>query len=771
MSSRDRRNSSPRGSRTRARSSPRGDRGSSLRRTSPRSSPRCDREDRRPSPRDRRESSPGRRCSSGDRHRSSGDRYRSSGDRHRSTGDRHRSSGGGRTPPRIEDLTQSEGSERKDDDETLPPSRVRHSEKTTDSQTSWFRRRFSHFGYRRSSNHSKNRDRDRDRGSDRYYNESKEEIWQVDRYDSDDRKEFVDKYDSNSNTRMEPTDRYNEQNSRWSKERVERYREAISISTMETSDHYSKRRSQESNDRYREPSSKRSHRSDRYRRSKDIRRTPTPPLRGKCSQRQSSPRPDKYYDAPLDNDLNEAFEVEKLRKNPWEIRQSSNERYQDRDNSRSSRRRKMSNDQDYSNSRSHRTERGLDRPDRECLEISLSNRSGTNHTTKSTQTNASVSDDSTAEYSESTSTFQTEDSSLVNVRITAAHLKQEPPNHKLVRPELEPRPTELRSDFKSARDYLDLRNNKLLSALLDSINVGRKKEKVIFSDECHTINYNKTDILYSKDRAIILTNKSLYLFPPLLYVESKSYIIANDYERFNIANIARISMPYRTEVDRETKEEVAKRTNEAAVHMLRGHTIWVSMANGKRQEFVETLNDVYQNRLGCPVLMSRDDYRELLDSITKASLWLTLAWKTIKAWATGAQILKSGKLLYQERKGARNIISKVWRKKWVCLFVHALIILDSHEDLEFLRRGEYSSSSFREEDHGKYRIIRLRGCVLQRNTKKRMEWRVVENPRKNILVASRRCGEFQADSPQDSSLWVEAINLRKAISVSKCVSV
>jgi len=754
MSNRDRRGSQ-RDSRPRYQSSPRGDRGSSRRRARRKPSPVDNRDSsrdrRRPSPRDSCTSSPGGRRLSGNRRR----KYESR-----------------RISPRLEDSTPSEGSERKDYEETLPSSRVSPPEKNTDSPTSWFQglgRRISQLGYRRSSNHSKHRDRDRekaiDRGTGRYFDESKEEeIWEEDCKVRSDREEFYDRYRDTS-SKWESTDRYHEPNSRLDssrKDRNETYREPSS-SKETTERHRSESSMKEPTERYRESSGRR-RRTDRYsyKRSKDGRRTPTPPMTRKSSQkcRQSSPRQDKYYDAPLDNDLNEAFEVEKRRK------------YRDRESSRSGRKRKFSNDREYSNSRSNRTERGLDtRPDVECLEISLSNHSGTNITNKSVQTNFSVSDDSTGE-SESTSTFRTEDTCLLAVRITTAHLKQEPPNHKLVRPELEPRPRELRrNEFKSARDYLDLRRNQILSALFDSNNMGRQKERVLFSDEGHTINYSKTQILYSKDRAIILTNKSLYLFPPLVYVESESYIIANDYESFNVANIARVSMPYRTEVDRETCEEIAVRTNEAAVHMLRGHTIWVSMTHGKRQEFVETLNDVYQNRLGCPVLMSRDDYRELLDSITKASLWLGLARMSIKAWATGAQILKSGKLLYQERKGIRNIISKVWRKKWVCLFVHALVILDSHEDLELLRRGHYTSSSYREEEHGKFRIIRLRGSVLQRNTKKRMEWRVLENPRKNILVVSRRCGEFKADSPQDSSLWVEAIKLRKDLSVRKCVSV
>lgn len=194
----------------------------------------------------------------------------------------------------------------------------------------------------------------------------------------------------------------------------------------------------------------------------------------------------------------------------------------------------------------------------------------------------------------------------------------------------------------------------------------------------------------------------------------------------------------------------------------------MSLKSAKRQEFVESLNDVYQLRLGSPTLMTQDDYRQLLNSITKSSLWESMARLSLKAWATGAQILKSGRLFYQERKGIRNRICKRWRRKWVCLFVHALVVLDSHEDLEMLRRGDFTSDSKRKES-GKFEIFRLRGSRLRRNTKKPIEWRVVENPENNVLVEDRRCGEFQAKSSLETRTWVEAITRRLDLSVQKCV--
>jgi len=391
-------------------------------------------------------------------------------------------------------------------------------------------------------------------------------------------------------------------------------------------------------------------------------------------------------------------------------------------------------------------------------EVSFSNRSGTNLTNTSLRT-LTYSDDST----DSTSTFQTQDPTLFNVRITEAHLKQEPPTSKLVRPDLEPRPTVLCKDLtnQASLDHLNIRHNRILVSLLDSNRSHRNKERVIFTDEGHTIYYHKARLLSSKERAIILTNKSLYLFPPLVWVESKSYIVANDFEVYNMSNIARISLPYRTKVNSVTYDEVAVRTNEVALHLLTGWTIWLSLKSAKREEFVESLNSVYQLRLGSPTLMTQEDYQQLLRSITKSSLWESMARLTFKAWATGAQILKSGRLFYQERKGDRDRICKRWRRKWVCLFVHALVVLDSHEDLEQLRRGNFISD--------KFEIFRLRGSCLRRNTKKPIEWRVVENPKNNVLVEARRCAEFQAKSSLETRTWVEAISRRRDLSLHKCV--
>lgn len=261
-------------------------------------------------------------------------------------------------------------------------------------------------------------------------------------------------------------------------------------------------------------------------------------------------------------------------------------------------------------------------------EVSFSNRSGTNLTNTSLRT-LTYSDDST----DSTSTFQTQDPTLFNVRITEAHLKQEPPTSKLVRPDLEPRPTVLCKDLtnQASLDHLNIRHNRILVSLLDSNRSHRNKERVIFTDEGHTIYYHKARLLSSKERAIILTNKSLYLFPPLVWVESKSYIVANDFEVYNMSNIARISLPYRTKVNSVTYDEVAVRTNEVALHLLTGWTIWLSLKSAKREEFVESLNSVYQLRLGSPTLMTQEDYQQLLRSITKSSLWESMARLTFKA--------------------------------------------------------------------------------------------------------------------------------------------
>lgn len=376
------------------------------------------------------------------------------------------------------------------------------------------------------------------------------------------------------------------------------------------------------------------------------------------------------------------------------------------------------------------------------------------------------------ESTDSTSTFRTQDPSLFYIRITEAHLKQDPPTSKLVRPDLEPRPTVLRKDLtnQASLDHLNIRQNRILVSLLDSKRSHRVKERVIFSDEGHTIYYHKARLLSSKERAIILTNKSLYLFPPLVWVDSKSYIVANDFEIYGMSNIVRISLPYRTKVDPVTYDEVAVRTNEVALHLLTGRTIWLSLKSAKREEFVESLNNVYQLRLGSSTLMTQDDYQQLLSSITKSSLWDSMARLSLKAWATGAQILKSGRLFYQERKGVRNRICKRWRRKWVCLFVHALVVLDSHEDLEQLRRGYFTSDRKRKKrESGRFEIFRLRGSRLCRNTKKPIEWRVIENPKNNVLVVTRRCGEFQAKSSLETRTWVEAISRRRDLSLHKCV--
>jgi len=251
-----------------------------------------------------------------------------------------------------------------------------------------------------------------------------------------------------------------------------------------------------------------------------------------------------------------------------------------------------------------------------------------------------------------------------------------------------------------------------------------------------------------------------------------SYIVANDFETYSMCSIAGISLPYRTKVDLETCEEIAERTNEVAIHLIRGQTIWISLKSAKRQEFAESLNDVYQLKLGSPMLMTQDDYKQLLNSITKSSIWESMAQLTLKAWASKAQILKSGRLFYQERKGVRNRICKRWRKKWVCLFVHALVVLDSHEDLELLRRGDFTSDRKKNKvKSGKFKIFRLRGSRLRRNMKRPVEWRVVENPKSNVLVESRRCAEFQARSSLETRTWVEAISRRRDLSIHKCVLV
>jgi len=191
----------------------------------------------------------------------------------------------------------------------------------------------------------------------------------------------------------------------------------------------------------------------------------------------------------------------------------------------------------------------------------------------------------------------------------------------------------LRNDLtnQASLDHLDIRHNRILVSILDSNRSHRLKERVIFSDEGHTIYYHKARLLSSKERAIILTNKSLYLFPPLVWVDSKSYIVANGFEIYSMSKIARISLPYRTKVNSVTYDEVAVRTNEVALHLLTGWTIWLSLKSAKREEFVECLNNVYQLRLGSSTFITQEDYQHLLSSITKSSLWESMARLSFKA--------------------------------------------------------------------------------------------------------------------------------------------
>jgi len=98
--------------------------------------------------------------------------------------------------------------------------------------------------------------------------------------------------------------------------------------------------------------------------------------------------------------------------------------------------------------------------------------------------------------------------------------------------------------------------------------------------------------------------------------------------------------------------------------------------------------------------------------------------------------------------------------------------MDSHEDLEQLRRGDFTSDNKRKMVKcKKFEIFRLRGSCLRRNTKKPVEWRVVESPKNNVLVEARRCGEFQAKSSLETRTWVEAISRRRDLSLHKCVVV
>jgi len=339
---------------------------------------------------------------------------------------------------------------------------------------------------------------------------------------------------------------------------------------------------------------------------------------------------------------------------------------------------------------------------------------------------------------------------------------QDPPPQKLNRPDLEPRPVELRDEHitNSRLDHLDVRRNKILVSLFDSSS-GPGNERVIFSDEVHALFYLNNSLHDSRERAVILTNYALYLFPPLVWVEKQRYIVANDYLDFHIACFTRISLPYRTK--HEGREQIAVRTNESALHTIQGKTLWLSFKNAKRQDFVEAFCDVYSHYLGTRLLLHQEDYKTLLASITRSQIWDKLKRTSLRAWAAGCQILKSGRLMYQERSGNRNRISKRWRKKWVALFIHALIVLDSHEDLELLRRGQLFSTK----GSSRFSAFRLRGCRIRQNRKRPIQWRVLEDPDKNVLVEEQRCGEFSASSPQDTQVWLEAISRRRDLCLRK----
>lgn len=103
----------------------------------------------------------------------------------------------------------------------------------------------------------------------------------------------------------------------------------------------------------------------------------------------------------------------------------------------------------------------------------------------------------------------------------------------------------------------------------------------------------------------MVTNLSVYYFPPLMCVGELQFLVCNEYTRVPLSQLLLACLPRRTDRDKG----VALRTDVLTLHSRDGSVLWLETR--ERSLVAEVVCQACEAMLGCPLDVSQPDYAVL----------------------------------------------------------------------------------------------------------------------------------------------------------------
>eukprot|EP00808_Paulinella_micropora_P012032 g66603.t1 len=119
----------------------------------------------------------------------------------------------------------------------------------------------------------------------------------------------------------------------------------------------------------------------------------------------------------------------------------------------------------------------------------------------------------------------------------------------------------------------------------------------------------------SQPRTLVVTDISVWCFPPMVEVEDAKFMVYSGYQRWLIKDLLLVSLPY------HQKQGVAMRLDDFVLHLKGDQDVWLSTtAQRDRGIVVEVLCDLYEGLLGVPLDVQHPNDAELRRAILNHTL-------------------------------------------------------------------------------------------------------------------------------------------------------
>mmetsp|Transcript_25071 Transcript_25071/g.40474 ORF Transcript_25071/g.40474 Transcript_25071/m.40474 type:complete len:713 (+) Transcript_25071:287-2425(+) len=171
---------------------------------------------------------------------------------------------------------------------------------------------------------------------------------------------------------------------------------------------------------------------------------------------------------------------------------------------------------------------------------------------------------------------------------------------------------------------------------------------------------------------LVLTQHALYLFPPAMKVEEKTFLVYNIYERFILQDLVMISRPYR-KMRSEDGDDYAIRSDDVVLHWKTKKHTWIRPPKGKGPELVEVISHQFYELTGIRLAIQSMDGGKLMDMIIDKSIQNEMDDVLIEFWGLHELVMQGWlwHFCYHRNRGEepfKKIPKKPkWKREWFSL--------------------------------------------------------------------------------------------------------